>query len=336
MGIITVVNKRTFKGTGEYIGRGSPLGNDWSHLPLEKTKAKYKTETIEEAIQCYANDLDKKLAAKDPSVCSEMNRLYRLAKGGDLFLVCHCITKKNPHCHGNVIKLKLEEAIMANQEKKETAEAAKLSVETPQRDPNKPIRIALIGSRDLEKDYKYALEIPRLQKVCYRLAELGVTMTSGLCALGMDAIAQKQYALAISHGKATPEQLEVYVADQSNIDKSNLPYRSHAIIRNPDMIPQTHALCLEVMGESHWNNCGPYAKGMHSRNCHQIFGYNLDNPVDAVVTWTPNGNVQGGTATALKLAMKAGIPIYNFGHHDKQAVMLALKDFLERMGVYSA
>jgi hypothetical protein len=38
---------------------------------------------------------------------------------------------------------------------------------------------------------------------------------------------------------------------------------------------------------------------MHMRNVHQILGYNLDYPVDAVVTWVKEdtyGNPKGGAA----------------------------------------
>ena len=68
---------------------------------------------------------------------------------------------------------------------------------------------------------------------------------------------------------------------------------------------------------------------MHSRNCHQILGYDLQSPVDAVICWTPDGAVVGGTATALKLSMKAGIPVFNLGVPDKESVLNDIKNFLE-------
>ena len=72
---------------------------------------------------------------------------------------------------------------------------------------------------------------------------------------------------------------------------------------------------------------------MHSRNCHQILGYDLQSPVDAVICWTPNGNVVGGTSTALKLAMRAGIPIFNLGRTDKDAVLQEIKSFLKERNI---
>ena len=67
---------------------------------------------------------------------------------------------------------------------------------------------------------------------------------------------------------------------------------------------------------------------MHSRNCHQILGYDLQSPVDAVVCWTPNGNVVGGTRTALLLAQDAGIPIFNLGRPDQDKVLEEIRQFL--------
>lgn len=195
------------------------------------------------------------------------------------------------------------------------------------------LRIALIGSRELERKPIYKDDIQLCFNVAYRLAELGIIFTSGLCEEGMDGIAQKAYSKAVLNGLATTSQFEVYVAEKSNIFKSKLPNKDLAIVRNPNLIPQTHKMCLKVMGEAHWSRCNDWARGMHSRNCHQIFGYNLDQPVDAVVCWTPNGNIQGGTATAIKLALDANIPVFNLGEKDKKSVLADIRQFLIDNGV---
>ena len=55
------------------------------------------------------------------------------------------------------------------------------------------LRIALIGSRDLERESIYHKGIQLCFDVAYRLAVLGITFTSGLCKDGMDGLAQKAY-----------------------------------------------------------------------------------------------------------------------------------------------
>lgn len=197
------------------------------------------------------------------------------------------------------------------------------------------LRVALIGSRLLEKDPQYADDVLLCYKICYRLARLGVRFTSGLCALGMDGIAQKAYSRALEEGLASPEQFEVYVIDQKAINKSPLPNRHLARIRNPNMIEETLRMASEV--HPAWHLCGDYAKGQHSRNCHQVFGYTLDNPVDAVITWCPydrKGEPTGGTATAIRLARKANIPVFNlWDKRERQQTKLLIRDFLEAHNV---
>ena len=189
------------------------------------------------------------------------------------------------------------------------------------------MRIALIGSRQLEQKQEYFEDIKLCYNVCMGLAQLGITFTSGLCELGMDGIAQKAYSKAVDLGLAKESQFEVYVADQYNIRRSTLPRKHLAIVRNKDLISETERIASEV--HPAWDKCNEWARGMHSRNCHQILGYDLQSPVDAVICWTPDGAVVGGTATALKLSMKAGIPIFNLGVSDKKSVLNDIKNFLE-------
>ena len=192
------------------------------------------------------------------------------------------------------------------------------------------MRIALIGSRQLEQKQEYFEDIKLCYNVCMMLAELGVTFTSGLCELGMDGIAQKAYSKAVDLGLAKESQFEVYVADQYNIRKSTLPRKHLAIVRNKDLIAETERIASEV--HPAWDRCNEWARGMHSRNCHQILGYDLQSPVDAVICWTPDGKIQGGTATAIRIALKYNIPVFNLGTKDKESVLQSIKKFLEDGG----
>jgi hypothetical protein len=111
MAIKVVHIKDDPKREGEYIGRGyagrkaSPLGNPYSHIP--NARATY-VESREEAVYKFAKWLQIRLGLKTDShkdVADEMNRLYLIAKKGDLTLVCHCKPKL---CHGEVIKAVLD------------------------------------------------------------------------------------------------------------------------------------------------------------------------------------------------------------------------------------
>lgn len=104
--MIHVVNthhlKRNFTGT-EYIGRGSSLGNPWSHM--EGTTARFHVNTRDEAVACYESALTDAIKRNAPYTMGELNRLAELAKRGDLNLRCFCTPKS---CHGDVIKKFIE------------------------------------------------------------------------------------------------------------------------------------------------------------------------------------------------------------------------------------
>lgn len=61
-----------------------------------------------------------------------------------------------------------------------------------------------------------------------------------------------------------------------------------------------------------WDRMTGGGRALHARNCHQVLGRDLHDPVRFVLCWTPDGQVKGGTATAIRLAEHYGIPVYNF------------------------
>lgn len=113
---IIVTNKHQFdkyKADGEmiYIGRGSALGNPFTHLPIEKSKASFQVESREKAIQEYERWIWQKIGDKDESVIKELENIKSKAKAGKVYLVCYCKPKK---CHGDIIKRIVEKSIEHN------------------------------------------------------------------------------------------------------------------------------------------------------------------------------------------------------------------------------
>lgn len=114
---INIVNKYTHVPTDKdvYIGRRSPLGNIYSHM--HGTLAQYRVVNREEAVEKYGAYLRNKIEQKDAVIIKELNRIYNLAKNGQVNLVCYCSPRK---CHGEVIKkIVLEKAMEVNKEKSE-------------------------------------------------------------------------------------------------------------------------------------------------------------------------------------------------------------------------
>lgn len=109
--VINVVNhyhlsKQDYQGT-EYVGRGSPLGNPYSHR--QGTKAEVVVSTVLEAIELYRAWLIDQIRSENQEIINELDRLAQIAIAtGRLNLRCYCAPKP---CHGQVIREVILQAI---------------------------------------------------------------------------------------------------------------------------------------------------------------------------------------------------------------------------------
>ena len=97
--MIQVVNKKTWKGGGFYIGRPSPLGNPFSHLA--GTKAEFRVANRDEAIDKYRVWLEDRLDSENPTSRAFVTLLEEYDRTGELTLICWCVPER---CHGEIIK----------------------------------------------------------------------------------------------------------------------------------------------------------------------------------------------------------------------------------------
>ena len=75
-----------------------------------------------------------------------------------------------------------------------------------------------------------------------------------------------------------------------------------------------------------------YPLDLMARNTYQIFGRNLDTPVDFVLCWTPDGcqshtsrtRATGGTGQAIDMASRTGIPIINMANKGWRQKLVSL------------
>lgn len=104
---IRIVNKKTFKGDGYYIGRPTPLGNPFVWEPNHK-KDEFKVFDREESIRKYKAWLLAMLDSDNPTSRMFMMLLDELKTNECLTLICWC---KPLNCHGDVIKELLLESI---------------------------------------------------------------------------------------------------------------------------------------------------------------------------------------------------------------------------------
>ena len=147
-----------------------------------------------------------------------------------------------------------------------------------------------IGSRQTPADV-----LERMVQIGKELANLGFTLRSG-GADGADSAFERGCDLA--NGSK-----EIYIPwnNFNNLSTS----AGYIVAYHPDA--ENIAATLHPA----WHRCSQGAKKLHTRNIYQILGGNLNDPSVLVVCWTPNGELTGGTAQAMRLAMKNNIRILN-------------------------
>lgn len=95
------------------------------------------------------------------------------------------------------------------------------------------------------------------------------------------------------------------------------------------MTPSKEAFAIAKSIHPAWDRLNNVGKALHARNCHQVLGISLNEPSKFLLCWTPQGQIKGGTATAIKLALNNNIPILNFGKWSSvESMRDAFEDFL--------
>lgn len=181
-------------------------------------------------------------------------------------------------CHPEVLAALIHEGLQdkIRQERKET------------------LRYAGIGSR---KTPQPVLE--QMGKIALRLYDLGYTLLSG-AAKGADSAFEK----------GCSGRKEIY-----------LPWAKfeHRYGRSCIAAPSHEAFRVARIVHPAWNKMTETAQALMARNSHQVLGGNLRTPVDFVICWTEDGCESeasrtihtGGTAQAIALADRWGIPVIN-------------------------
>lgn len=166
-----------------------------------------------------------------------------------------------------------------------------------------------IGSRETP-----ARELRILTAMSWRLAEMGFTGRSG-AAPGADTAVENGIDLA--RGRK-----EIYLPwPLFNGNRSGLFYGCKESER--------------IASEIHpaWNRLSAAGKKLHARNVYQVLGMSLSTPSLFVLCYTRDGastetectKDTGGTASAIWLASRYGVPVYNIG---RPGVVERMEQFL--------
>lgn len=119
-----------------------------------------------------------------------------------------------------------------------------------------------------------------------------------------------------------------------------LPWKGFNKHEDTGFYPNPGHFAKAEIALSHWAKLTQGAKRLHARNVGQVFGAHLDEPVDFVICWTPDGattrdqctSKTGGTATAIKLASDSNIPVINlYNYDDVQVLEKDLKALIKKI-----
>lgn len=111
-----------------------------------------------------------------------------------------------------------------------------------------------------------------------------------------------------------------------------LPWRGFNGSTSPLFTPSAAAETLASRCHPTWRACSLRDRKFHARNCQQVLGRELNDPVNFVLFWARevNGVVSGGTATAVFLARKNGIPTFNLREMRMRENWIAFADGCEQ------
>lgn len=191
-------------------------------------------------------------------------------------LVCWC----KPHpCHGDVLA--------------QACEDLNTTKEIQMSNDKKIIYWTGIGSRQTPPERLWGLE-----RAAAYLAQKGFILRSG-AAEGADQ--------ACERGCDTVQgPKQIFLPWEGFMDRTTKE-KGVMMLNNPQ------AQEMAAAHHPNWAACSAAARKLHARNMHQILGPDLLTPSAFVLYWAPvkNGQVQGGTGQAIRLATSLGIPCYN-------------------------
>lgn len=132
-------------------------------------------------------------------------------------------------------------------------------------------------------------------------------------------LARKGYTLRSGAAEGADTAFELGCVSAGGKKEIWLPWKGFNDHEDTKLYPNPGHFAKAEASLSHWAKLTQGAKRLHARNVGQVFGMHLEEPVDFVLCWTPDGattrdectSKTGGTATAIKLASDNKIPVIN-------------------------
>lgn len=181
-----------------------------------------------------------------------------------------------------------------------------------------------IGSRETPPNI-----LKKMKEIAFYLAQKDFTLRSGKAA-GADAAFQLgvQEAWGVLQENTNPKGLaEIYIP-WPKFSSDGLLNTWDICVTQKQIVDKAESIASVI--HPAWDKCSQGAKKLHTRNIYQVLGQSLDKPSDFLICYakpTKDGlHVQGGTATAVKLALENNIPVFNL--YNEEALQ-QLRDFIK-------
>lgn len=182
---LQVINRHTFAGQRDnsylYIGRGTPLGNNWSHV--SGTQAQYLVGSRQEAVDQYRHWMWNEIQSGKGSVLDALKQIKeRVSQGEKVNLACSCTPEA---CHGDVVKNAVE--YLVQQDKIKTHETS----------PNSQRTVFISGSRSVTALPPDAIKA--LDQIIEDRATVLIGDATGVDTLVQQHLADRNYDLVTVH-----------------------------------------------------------------------------------------------------------------------------------------
>jgi len=181
-----------------------------------------------------------------------------------------------------------------------------------------------VGATDITED-----EQRLCSKIAYVLCSFGGYALRSGKAPGADQAFQRGMERAESVPGYVPADHEIYLPWEQ--------FESHAKVSNKYDIWELEELkeTMRIASETHpaYQNLKPGQLAFHHRNIHQTLGRRLDQPSDFVLYCAKDGKdglPEGGTRTAVKVAVDRGIPVFNMRGKRYEEVIHWVKGVIDK------
>lgn len=126
-------------------------------------------------------------------------------------------------------------------------------------------------------------------------------------------LAEVDYILRSGGADGADLAFEQGCDDEGGEKEIYLPWRGFNNSDSPlyNILPMAFKVARSIHPK--WDSLSQGSQKLHARNVHQVTGKELNHKSRFLLCWTEGGKDVGGTRTAIVLARKLNVPVFNLG-----------------------